>query len=130
MEIINYSQSKYKKQLIERKQENCLIGKIDDVEMVLLHFHSEQEAKEKWKRRCERVNYDNLIYKFSEMDYCTEEHLKAFDALAAKKKIMFVCKDYGLQSQTVCAEWKKYGRVKNDTTNFKKHVNLVELINQ
>ena len=130
LEIIDCSQSKYKEQLIERNQAHCLIGKIDDVEMVLLHFHNAQEAQEKWKRRCERVNYDNLIYKFSEMDYCTEEHLKAFDAFPAKKKVMFVCKDYALQSQTVCPEWTKYGRVKNDTTNFKRHINLVKLINQ
>lgn len=129
LEIIDYSQSKYKEQLIERNQTNCLIGKIADVEIVLLHFHSAQEAQEKWKRRCERVNYDNLIYKFSEMDYCTEEHIKAFDAFSAKKKVMFVCKDYGLKSQTVCPEWTKHGRIKNDTTNFNRHVDLVKLIN-
>jgi uncharacterized protein (DUF1919 family) len=129
LEIINSSQSKYKEQLIERNQANCLIGKIADVEMVLLHFSSAQEAQEKWKRRCERVNYDNLIYKFSEMNYCTEEHIKAFDAFSAKKKVMFVCKDYGLKSQIVCSEWAKYGEVKNDTTNFNKHINLLKLIN-
>lgn len=130
LEIIDFSQSKYKQQLIERNQTNCLIGKIDDVEIVLLHFHSVKEAKEKWERRCKRVNYDNLIYKLSEMDYCTEKHLKDFDALPAKKKITFVCKDYKLQSQIVCSEWTKYGRVKNDTKKFKKHINLVKLINR
>ena len=45
----------------------------------------ERYIKAKWERRCKSVNYDNLIFKMSEMNYCTEENLKAFDDFAAKR---------------------------------------------
>lgn len=130
MEIISYEESKYKDILIKKNQTHCLIGKTDDVEMVLLHYHDSNEAKEKWARRCQRVNYENIIFKMSEMSYCTEEHLKAFDAFPADRKVLFISCDYRLKSQIVCPEWSEIGEIKNDTTDFKKHIDLVSLINR
>lgn len=106
-----------------------MIGKLDDVEMVLLHYNDADDAKAKWERRCKRVNYDNLIFKMSEMNYCTEENLKAFDDFAAKRKVVFVSKDYELKSQIICPEWEALGEIKNDTTHFKRHLDLKSLIN-
>lgn len=129
LEIVSYTDSKYKDILIQKKQTHCMIGKLDDVEMVLLHYHDPQEAKEKWARRCERVDWDNLIFKMSEMNYCTQEHLQAFDNFPAERKVLFVSRDYGLKSQVVWPEYRAIGEIKNDTTNFKKHLNLTQVIN-
>lgn len=130
LEIITYEQSKYKDILIRKNQTNCLIGKLDDVEIVLLHYHNASEAVQKWERRCKRVNWDNIIFKMSEMNCCTLEHLKAFDNLPTERKILFVSKDYGLKSQIVWSEWTKVGEIKNDTTYFKKHLNLSNVLNR
>lgn len=130
MEIVTYDNSRYKDVLIQKNQTACLIGKLDDVEIVLLHYHSADEAVEKWERRCKRVNYDNLIFKMSEMNLCTLEHLRAFDEFPAERKILFVSKDYGFKSQIVLKQWSKIGEIKDDTTRFKQHLNLKKLINK
>lgn len=44
------------------------IGKLDDIEVVFLHYKSEEEAYQKWNRRKKRINYNNLIFKFNDMN--------------------------------------------------------------
>lgn len=93
-----------------------------------MHYHSPEEAEEKWRRRAARINWDNIIYKFSEMNGCTEDDLLAFDALPVEKKVVFTHKDYGLKSQVIYTEFKKTGYVPNDTDNFRKYIDLYDLI--
>ena len=62
------------------------IGLIGDVEVAFLHYHSEQKAKEKWKRRCKRINWDKLIVKFNDQNGCTDDHVRAFANLSFKNK--------------------------------------------
>ena len=130
LEIVTYEDSRYKDVLIKKNQTACLIGKLEDVEIVLLHYYSADEAIEKWERRCKRVDYDNLIFKMSEMNLCTLEHLRAFDEFPAERKVLFVSKDYGFKSQIVLKQWSKIGEIKDDTTRFKQHLNLKKLINK
>lgn len=127
--VVTYQESKYKDILIKKGQTHCLVGKLDDVEIVLLHYQDKDDAIEKWNRRVRRVNYDNLIFKMSEMNCCNIRHLCMFDDFSTKKKVLFTSRSYDLQSEIVCNEWAKIGEIKNDTTNFKKHINLVRLIN-
>lgn len=35
----------------------------DSIEIFFLHFHSEQEAREKWERRVQRINWNRLLIK-------------------------------------------------------------------
>jgi uncharacterized protein (DUF1919 family) len=86
--FINTDESRYKDVLLKRKEDHVPIGKIDDVEIVFLHYKSEAEAKEKWDRRKARVNYDNLYFKFSKMNLCTEDHLREFAALPYENKFI------------------------------------------
>ena len=130
LEIVTYEDSRYKDVLIKKNQTACLIGKLEDVEIVLLHYYSADEAIEKWERRCKRVDYHNLIFKMSEMNLCTLEHLRAFDEFPAERKVLFVSKDYGFKSQIVLKQWSKIGEIKDDTTRFKQHLNLKKLINK
>ena len=87
LKFINANESKYYKELERRNQTDKPIGIIDDVEIVFLHYKSQEEAKEKWDRRKSRVNYDNIILKFSRMNLCTQEHIEAFDSLPFENKI-------------------------------------------
>ena len=70
------------------------IGVIDDIEIMFLHYHSEQEAKEKWVRRCARINWDKLIVKFNDQNGCKEEHVKAFAEMPLKHKLFFTIHDW------------------------------------
>ncbi|QNE39493.1 DUF1919 domain-containing protein [Hymenobacter sp. NBH84] len=59
-----------------------------DVEIQFLHYHSEQEAREKWARRCARIVWDNLIAKFDgSKDGATAELVQQFDQLPYPKKL-------------------------------------------
>lgn len=37
------------------------VGKLDDIKIYFQHYHSEQEAKQKWEERCKRINFENLF---------------------------------------------------------------------
>lgn len=87
LSFITIEGSRYQETLIERGR-ICPIGVLDDVEIVFLHYKSEQEAKEKWDRRKARINWDHLIFKFSKMNLCSEEHMKSFAELPYENKIL------------------------------------------
>lgn len=91
LKFIKASQSKYCDILERKNQVEKPIGILDDVEIVFLHYKSESEAYEKWNRRKERINWDNIYYKFSKMNFCSDEHLKEFDSLPYKNKFMLTC---------------------------------------
>ncbi len=127
--FINYKQSKYVDDLIAHHNTHCPIGKIDDIEIVFLHYNSEAEAKDKWNRRKQRLNWENIVYKMSEQNLCSIDHLKRFDSLPVARKFVFVTNDYGLKSQVL---WGSYCEKKNiaiDTVDFRKYIDLQKFIN-
>lgn len=66
------------------------IGKILDIEIHFQHYKSEEEAIEKWNRRKSRINWDNILVKFTmDKDYATEELLREFDDLPYLRKVCF-----------------------------------------
>ena len=65
------------------------VGLLGDVEIMFLHYHSEQEAKEKWERRCKRINWDKMIVKFNDQNGCTYKEAQAFFELPLKNKLFF-----------------------------------------
>ena len=66
-----------------------LTGKLEDIRLFLLHYHSLQQAQEEWERRKSRVNFDNIFLVMNDRNNCTEEHIKAFNALPYPHKICF-----------------------------------------
>lgn len=71
---------------------NFPIGLLDDVEIALLHFHSKEEAKEKWERRCDRIHWDSLLVKMNDQNNCTYEQAECFMNLPYKNKLFFTVK--------------------------------------
>ena len=89
LKFISIENSKHCEELKRRKQENVPIGLLDDVEIVFRHYKTSEEARKKWERRKKRINWNNLIIKFSRMNECTDEHLRLFSMLSYKNKFMF-----------------------------------------
>ena len=57
-----------------------------DVEIQFLHYHSEEEAREKWARRVERINWDNIFLKFDgSKGWATPTLVQEFDQLPYPK---------------------------------------------
>ncbi len=131
LEFIPYTESRYKEIIEERKQTQVPIGRLGDIEVIFLHYPTQEEAAEKWQRRAERINYDNLIFKLSKMNFCTDEHLKQFDALDVRKKICFVpseCKT-GIKCGIQFGSVNGAEDILDDTSEYARYVNLRKMIN-
>lgn len=130
--FIDVNSSAHRDELIRKGQENVIIGTLNnEVEIVFLHYKSRDEAYEKWTRRAKRVNYDNLIVKFSQMNNCRSEHLEYFDSLPFEKKVMFTAHtDEYFPCAAAVQRYTSGGQVIDDTTYFARHVNLEKLINE
>lgn len=108
------------------------VGKIRDIEIIFLHYHSEDEAYEKWTRRSARVNKEKLLIKFNDQNRATDEHISNFDKLDFKNKICFTSKEYqhlesvvciksAMEQHSVLASQEPFGR--------SKYININKLIN-
>lgn len=99
------------------------------IEIHFLHYHSEQEAKDKWGRRKKRINKKNVLVKFCDRDLCTPELIKRFDSLPFKHKICFTAKSYPYQS--VVALTHEFGKemVENEWKHYKKDVSIKKILN-
>ena len=64
------------------------VGKLDDIVVYFVHYHSYEDAIAKWKQRYDRINKDNIFVMMSERDGCTYDDLQAFDKLPYKNKIV------------------------------------------
>ncbi len=108
------------------------IGKLGDIEIMFLHYSTFQEAKEKWDRRKKRINYDKIIYKFSDQNECTYENLIQFQQFPAKNKLCFTAKEYKNVDSIVFGEYESLGYVENDTKEkiFKKYINIYDYVNE
>jgi uncharacterized protein (DUF1919 family) len=130
MQQISINDSKYKEYL-ETINYSGTIGKIDDIEVMFLHYKDFEEAKNKWYKRAERINYDKIIYKFNDQNNCTYDNLKDFQSFKAKNKLCFTAKKYNGVDSIIFEEFEKDGYVKNDTKEkiFKKYINIYDYIN-
>ena len=70
------------------------IGKLDDIEIMFLHYKNENEAYEKWERRKKRINFENIIYKFNDQNGCTKSDFYEFANLPLPNKLFFTVKDW------------------------------------
>jgi uncharacterized protein (DUF1919 family) len=62
----------------------------DDIELHLFHYADETEAKVKWGRRVDRINWNLLAVKFStDKDYSSPELLLQFDRMHFARQIAF-----------------------------------------
>jgi uncharacterized protein (DUF1919 family) len=83
----------------------------NEVEVHFLHYDSEEEARQKWTRRVARINWQNLVVKFDgSKDYCTDEILAAFDALAFRKVCFTAEAKSNIQSSIHIQDWVADGK--------------------
>ncbi len=68
----------------------------EEIVVHFLHYKSQEEAKEKWERRCKRIDFDNLLIIGSETDGCQKEDIEKFANLTYHNKIFFTKNRYDL----------------------------------
>jgi uncharacterized protein (DUF1919 family) len=88
----------------ERERLSYPIGRLGGrVEVDFQHYHSEEEARATWARRCRRLNPDpaRRFFKFDDREGATAAHIAAFAALALPNKVCFTARRY--EAPTVLA---------------------------
>lgn len=74
-----------------------ILGVLGDtgIEIVFMHYHLEEEALEKWNRRMRRINWNNMIVKFSDTDFgCSDNLIEEFDKMPFEHKVCFTAKKH------------------------------------
>lgn len=125
--FIDYKNSTHKDFYEQIGCQDKPIALLGDIEICFLHYLSSDEAREKWERRVKRVNYNNLIFKFSEMNECTEKELNEFENLQVSKKFAFTSESYRQFQTTIVTQ--STGPLIDDTTHYSKYISIEKLIN-
>lgn len=72
--------------------EGCPTGLLEDIMLVFVHYPTFEQARDKWFDRAKRVNMDNLFLMLAQRDGCTDDDVRAFDALPYDHKVAFTSK--------------------------------------
>lgn len=131
LKFIKPEESKHFDFLVKRGETNVPIALLDDVEIVFLHYISQEEVLEKWKRRVSKVNYKNLVVKFSDQNCCSDKLLQEFDYLKYKKKVVFTrTQRSDIKCSCYYKGYENEDAVSNDTVYFRKYLDIEALINE
>ncbi|MBR2732374.1 MAG: DUF1919 domain-containing protein [Clostridia bacterium] len=79
---------------IEDDKDGWFVAQCDDIQILLGHTRTYEEAVENWERRKKRFNPDNMYVVFCDKMDCTYDIIKAFDALPITHKVIFTHKPY------------------------------------
>jgi uncharacterized protein (DUF1919 family) len=112
-----------------------------DIEIHFLHYSSEAEAREKWTRRTNRINWqsDNLLFKFCDnppqggKGLWGDQYIVEFDRLDLSHKVCFTANYYPeLKSAVWIREWQKHSHVLDGITLYRvcrRYFDLADWIN-
>ncbi len=135
-EINFITTSKYEDANLDRNNRNLTypIGLLGEIEIHFLHFHSEEEAAEKWKRRAKRVKLDRLFIKFCDRDLCTDKEIKSFDELPFESKVFFSAKKRSnIKSLVFLNDYREepfVGSLYDYPWSYRKQFNIVNWLNK
>ena len=141
LEFIKPEESRWKNipQIVEDKRFGKYpIGVLSNgkksIEIFFLHYHSEQEAMEKWKRRIQRIHWNKLLVKFNDQNGCTEEDVNNFMELSYNNKLFFTCKTWKnvRGGYTVIRQFPRHNFIMASYEPFgkSKYIDITSVINQ
>ena len=86
------------------------VGVLDDIEIQFMHYKSEEEAKAKWERRVNRINWDNIFVKIDgSKDYATFNLMQDFDSLTYPKICIVKDPQPSILSAIFVKDWESDG---------------------
>lgn len=128
LRFIPIKQSKYYSRIDTGKRIYPIGVLGENIEIHFLHYKTPQEAKDKWEQRKQRIDLNNMLVKFSEIDCCTAELVYRFDKLPFKNKICFAVNSYPTLSSLIAYPHKAGTQ---EATGDYKYIpaNLVDILN-
>lgn len=73
---------------------SCPCAKLGDITIHFTHYHTEQEAAEKWKQRTQRLDFENLFVFLMQRDGLTDADIAQMGSVHAKGLVVFTNKEY------------------------------------
>ena len=113
-------QSKYSEMQAIKSGTNFPLGVLGDsgIEVHFLHYKSKEEAREKWQRRVNRIDWDHLFIKYDcSKDYADEETVGKFIKMPYANKVVFGKENFGFK-EVVLVEHCPYNAVKQFRSCF------------
>lgn len=133
LKFINFNESKHYDTLSKSKYDysNTVIGVLDDIELIFLHYKNKCEAQEKWNRRKQRINYSKLIIKFNDQNEFSEELFERFKKLEYENKIFFTANPKYKSDFTIFfKEYQNDGKIADDIKSYKKYFKVTKFLNE
>lgn len=128
--FINPIESKYNEELELRGTNNKYpVALLGDIELHFLHYKTEEEALSKWSRRLERINYNNILFKFSDNDLCCKSYIEEFSRLEYLNKICFTAGSYELNSVIRLNEFAEKEHVEGEWSVSRNYIDNKLLLN-
>lgn len=116
--------------IIENGDANAPIGILDDIEIVFVHYRTRALAYEKWVKRVKRVNWDNLIFKFSKQNHATDKMIEEFDQIKLPgKKFVFVNEKDKYECGVYYPGFNMDDQIYNDTYFGNRYWDVIHFIN-
>lgn len=78
------------------------VGKLGDIHLYFMHYKTFDDAKEKWKARLKRINWDNIFIVMTEWANSTVELYSRFERLPYKNKVLFTIDPHEDYPSTYC----------------------------
>ena len=75
-----------------KSEESFPVAMLDDIVLYFNHASSNEEAAENWKRRKERINYDNLYFIFYYREGMTLEQIREIEKASCKRVALITYK--------------------------------------
>lgn len=75
-----------------KSEESFPVAMLDDIVLYFNHASSNEEAAENWKRRKERINYDNLYFIFYYREGMTLEQIREIEKATCKRVALITYK--------------------------------------
>lgn len=105
------------------------IAKLHDIEVFFMHYKNQEEVIEKWYKRINKINWNDLIVIMAENETCNYDVIKQFDALPFKNKVCFTKDEYPDIKSSCCIEEMREPKSKWSTEIIIKHFDLTKFIN-
>lgn len=69
-------------------------AKLDDLTVHFTHYKTEEDARRKWKERCDRIDRDNLFVILMERDGLSYEDMIRLGSIKARGLVIFTAHEY------------------------------------
>lgn len=129
LKFIPPESSRHVESIKKQNNSNAIIGKLDDVEIVFLHYPNADVILEKWNRRVKRINWDRVILKFSYQNECSDALVEEFLRIPDYPKFVLVGEPITQDRDEIVFQRSNGKETVDETVNFNRFINPINIIN-